>query len=138
MHTLYLLRERPEDAERLLRALETDFAEDEELREYLLSCPKFGNNIPEVDDEAREIACRVSDMVNACKNYLGNAFRADWSSPTTHMTYGYWVGALPSGRVAREMLNYGVDPLYGSAESGMGMRVLSNMKLPCEDRKSVV
>lgn len=128
----HLLRERPEDAERLLRALETDFAEDEELREYLLSCPKFGNNIPEVDDEAREIACRVSDMVNACKNYLGNAFRADWSSPTTHMTYGYWVGALPSGRVAREMLNYGVDPLYGSAESGMGMRVLSNMKLPFE------
>ncbi len=128
----HLLRERPEDAERLVRALENDFAEDAELREYLLSCPKFGNNIPEVDDEAREIACRISDMVNACKNYLGNSFRADWSSPTTHMTYGYWVGALPSGRVAREMLNYGVDPLYGSAESGMGMRVLSNMRLPFE------
>ena len=128
----HLLRERPEDAERLVRALATDFAEDTELREYLLSCPKFGNNLPEVDEEARAIACRVSDMVNACKNYLGNSFRADWSSPTTHMTYGYWVGALPSGRVAREMLNYGVDPLYGSAESGMGMRVLSNMKLPFE------
>ncbi len=128
----HLLRERPEDAERLVRALATDFAEDAELREYLLSCPKFGNNLPEVDEEAREIACRVSDMVNSCKNYLGNSFRADWSSPTTHLTYGYWVGALPSGRVAREMINYGVDPLYGSAESGMGMRVLSNMRLPFE------
>ena len=28
------------------------------------------------------------------------------------------------------MLNYGVDPLYGAAESGLGMRMLSNMELP--------
>ena len=28
------------------------------------------------------------------------------------------------------MLGYGVDPLYGEASSGMGFRMLSNMKLP--------
>lgn len=125
-----LLRDRPGDADRLIAALKTDFADDPELREYLLACPKFGNNLPEVDREAAEIANRVSDMVNHAKNYLGNPFRADWSSPTTHLTYGYWVGALPSGRPARDMLNYGVDPLYGAAESGLGMRMLSNMELP--------
>ena len=126
----HLLRERPEDADRLLDALRTDFKDDPELREYLLSCPKFGNNLPEPDQEAAEIANRVSDMVNRSLNYLGNPFRADWSSPTTHLTYGYWVGAMPSGRKSRDMLNYGVDPLYGSAESGLGMRMLSNMQLP--------
>ena len=30
------------------------------------------------------------------------------------------------------MLGYGVDPLYGSAENGLGFRMLSNMKLPFE------
>ena len=30
----------------------------------------------------------------------------------------------------REMLNYGVDPLFGDASSGLGFRVLSRMKLP--------
>ena len=126
----HLLKERPQDAERLVKALANDFEGDDELREYLLSCPKFGNNIPEVDNEAAEIANKISDLINSTKNYLGNDFRADWSSPTTHLTYGYWVGALPSGRPARDMMNYGVDPLYGSAESGLGMRMLSNMALP--------
>ncbi len=127
-----LLRERPGDAQRLIDALKNDFKDDEELREYLLSCPKFGNNIPSADKEAADIACRVADMVSSQKNYLGNPFRADFSSPTTHLTYGYWVGALPSGRKARDMINYGVDPLYGCAESGLGMRMLSNMELPFE------
>src|SRR5690606_3428640 len=88
------------------------------------------NNIKEVDEEAKEIATRISDMIASKKNYLGNPFRPDWSTPTTHLLYGYWVGATPDGRKAREMLNYGIDPLYGEAQSGMGFRILSNMQLP--------
>jgi formate C-acetyltransferase len=30
------------------------------------------------------------------------------------------------------MLNYGVDPLYGSAQNGLGFRTLSALKLPYE------
>ena len=127
-----LLAERPEDCENLLAALRSNFEGHEELHAFLKAAPKFGNNIPSVDKEAAEIASRISDMVAAHKNYLGNPFRADWSSPTTHLTYGYWVGATPDGRAAREQLNYGVDPLYGEAAQGMGFRVLSNMCLPFE------
>lgn len=125
-----LLEERPQDADRLLRALRTDFAEDEELRQYLLMCPKFGNNLDRVDREAAEIASRVCGIVSSKKNYLGNPFRCDFSTPSTHLLYGYWVGATPDGRNAREMLGYGVDPLYGEAHMGLGFRVLSAMKLP--------
>lgn len=127
-----LLEERPEDADRLLEALRTNFEHDEELHQYLLECDKFGNNIEEVDNEAAEIAKRVADMVASKKNYLGNPFRPDFSSPSTHLTYGYWIGATPDGRKAREMMNYGVDPLYGDASGGLGMRMLSNRKLPFE------
>ncbi|MGN0802546.1 MAG: pyruvate formate lyase family protein [Candidatus Faecivicinus sp.] len=126
----HLLKERPEDCERLLRALRNDFADDPELREYLRACPKFGNNIPESDREAAEIAERVSDLVASLRNNWGNPFRPDWSSPSTHLTYGYWVGALPDGRKSREMLGYGVDPLFGDAQQGLGFRTLSAFALP--------
>ena len=104
----------------------------EELHAFLRSAPKFGNADPTADAEASAIAARVSDMVTAHENYLGQPFRADWASPTTHLTYGYWVGATPDGRRAREQLNYGVDPLYGEADRGMGFRMVSTLQLPFE------
>ncbi len=125
-----LLAERPEDADKLIAALNADFVGYEELRDFLKSAPKFGNGIEAVDNEAAEIASRISDLVRSQKNYLGNSFRADWSSPSTHLLYGYWVGATPDGRAARDMLGYGVDPLYGEAGNGLGFRTLSAMKLP--------
>lgn len=126
----HLLNERPEDAGKLIEACRNNFEGYGELREYLKACPKFGNNIPEVDREAAEIAGRVSDIVAGLRNYLGNPFRPDWSSPSTHLLYGYWVGATPDGRGSREMLGYGIDPLFSTADSGLGFRTLSTMQLP--------
>ena len=124
-----LLEERPEDCDNLLAALRKDYLGYEELQKYLLACPKYGNNIACVDKEAATIAERISVAVRSRKNYLGNPFRPDWSSPTTHLTYGYWVGATPDGRKARTMLGYGVDPLFGTAENGLGFRILSMFRL---------
>lgn len=126
------LKQRPSDCGRLLQALMNNFEQDEELLQFLQTCPKFGNNIESVDQEAHDVALKVSELIRSKKNYLGNSFRADWSTPSTHLLYGYWVGATPDGRKAREMLGYGIDPLYGDAQSGMGFRILSSMKLPFE------
>lgn len=126
----HLMKERPEDAQKLIDACRCSFEGYEELRAYLRACPKYGNNTPEVDQEAAEIAERVSEMVEGLKNYLGNPFRPDWSSPSTHLLYGYWVGATPDGRGSREMLGYGIDPLFSRANSGLGFRTLSTMQLP--------
>jgi pyruvate-formate lyase len=127
-----LIKERPEDAGRLLTNLGNNFKDDETLYQYLRACDKYGNNIPEVDQEAAQIATQVSRLIAAKKNYLGNSFRPDWSSPSTHLLYGYWVGATPDGRKSREMLGYGVDPLYGEASAGIGFRILSLKNLPFE------
>ncbi len=128
-----LLMERPEDAEALIKACAVDFEGYDELKQYLKSCPKYGNHIDACDNEAAEIVKRISDIVRGLKNNLGNSFRPDWSSPSTHLTYGYLVGATPDGRAAREMLGYGIDPLFGNADSGLGFRTLSTMKLPFAD-----
>ena len=128
-----LVKERPQDAGRLLEALRTNFENDPELRQYMMKAPKYGNNIAVVDDEAAEIARRVDAAVSSRKNYLGNPFRCDWSTPSTHLIYGYQVGATPDGRIARDQLNYGIDPLSGEAHQGLGLRILSAMKLPYEE-----
>ena len=127
-----LIKSEKFDSEMLLVALQKDFDGYENLHAFLVSCSKFGNNEVEVDEEAADIARKVSDLVQSQKNYLGNPFRPDYSSPSTHLIYGSLVGALPSGRRAKEMLNYGIDPLYGEASSGLGFRVLSTRKLPYE------
>lgn len=126
------IKKYPDSKEMLISAIQNNFEGYDKLREFLLSRPKFGNNIAVVDNEAADIANRVSDMLKSKKNYLGNCFRPDFSSPSTHLTYGYWVGATPDGRKSRDMLGYGVDPLYGEASNGLGFRMLSNMKLPFE------
>lgn len=127
-----LLKERPQDCARLLQALQNDFEGDMDLRRYLLDCEKFGNNLKTVDEETVTVANRISDLVRSQNNYLGNPFRPDFATPSTHLIYGSLVGAMPSGRKAKEMLNYGIDPLYGEAQHGLGFRVLSTRKLPYE------
>ena len=66
-----------------------------------------------MDEETAKIAEIIAQKVSSLRNYLGNPFRPDFATPSTHLTYGYWVGATPDGRHARTQLNYGVDPLYG-------------------------
>lgn len=123
----------PDGKETLVSALKSNFEGYEDIRRFLLACPKFGNNIAVVDEEARDVAVKVSRILRKKKNYLGNPFRPDFSTPSTHLTYGYWVGATPDGRRSRDMLGYGVDPLYGEASNGLGFRMLSNMRLPFEE-----
>ena len=125
-----LIAERPEDAQSLIDALKCNFEGYEELRDFLMSAEKFGNNLEKADNETAELTSKIADMVRAQKNYLGNNFRPDFSTPSTHLLYGYWVGALPCGRKSRDMLGYGVDPLYGEAQNGLGFRTLSLFKLP--------
>ncbi|MDD4000424.1 MAG: pyruvate formate lyase family protein [Bacilli bacterium] len=117
-------------AQDLRKALKANFKGYEDLLALLKTYPKYGNNIEEVDLEVRDIAINVSEMIRQKKNYLNNSFRPDFSSPSTHLLYGYHVGATPDGRSAREMLGYGVDPLYGEATNGLGLRMLSTYKLP--------
>ena len=129
----HYLKAHPDGWNRLVAAVKTDFAGEEALRAELRSYPKFGNNLEEPDREAAEIARRVSAAIRRRLNCLGNPFRPDFSTPSTHLLYGYWVGATPDGRKSRDMLNYGVDPLYGEASNGLGFRMLSNMSLPFEE-----
>lgn len=127
------LKAYPNNPDRLIDAIKDNFIHDPDIRAFLKKAPKYGNNIPSPDLLAQEISIKISDYIKSMKNYLGNGFRADWSTPSTHLLYGYWVGATPDGRASREMLGYGIDPLYGEATMGLGFRILSCMNLPFKE-----
>jgi len=116
-------------------ALQKNFDGYGELRHFLLSQEKFGNNCDEVDAIAVRLVNRVSDLVSNLENPTGNSYLADFSTPSTHLLYGYWVGATPDGRKSRAMLGFGVDPRPEADRSptstGAGPnRLLSAWKLP--------
>ncbi len=124
--------EHPELISEILPALRDDWKGHEELLKIVKSYDKFGNASKEVDDLAADIAFKVSKFLKSKKNYLGNSFRPDFSSPSTHLLYGFWTGASLDGRNSRQMLGYGVDPLFGEAQNGLGLRLASQFKLPYE------
>jgi formate C-acetyltransferase len=111
-------------------ALQKDFEGYGELRHFLSSQDKFGNNCDQVDAIAVQLVNGVSDRINNLKNPTGNNYLADWSTPSTHLLYGYWVGATPDGRTSRSMLGFGVDPRPEVDRGGLPNRFLSAWKLP--------
>jgi formate C-acetyltransferase len=113
----------------LIEALDADFEGYEELRRMLLAAPKFGND----DDAADEQSAWVQDA------YIGEVIRQE-NTRGGHMLpgqiplayyvpVGMGVGALPSGRKAREPLSDGIGPTRGNDVSGPTAIINSVAKL---------
>ena len=123
------LRHKIAAPEMLLAALRADFNGFETLRHFLENQPKFGCN----EEEADSITCRLQEIIcrkiSGLRNPAGAPFLADFSTPSTHLLYGYHVGATPDGRKARTSLGYGIDPLPQFERKGFLMRLLSQRKL---------
>ena len=126
----HFLAEQPGGADSLRAALRNNFADAPALRARLLAYPKYGSVLPEPDETAARIASVVSDKVYALRNPAGRPFMPDFSTPSTHLLYGYWVGATPDGRPARAMLGYGVDPRPEVTNSELTDQLLSERGLP--------
>ncbi len=117
-------------AEHIHAAVQKDFEGHEELQSFLQNQDKFGNNFDEVDSIAVRIAGNVGERIGRLRNPMGCPYLADWSTPSTHLLYGYWVGATPDGRAARTMLGYGLDPRPEAVRAELPERFLSAWKLP--------
>ena len=123
------LRHKIAAPEVLIAALRADFKGFETLQSFLANQPKFGCN----EEEADSITCRLQEIIcrkiSGLKNPAGASFLADFSTPSTHLLYGYHVGSTPDGRKARTSLGYGIDPLPQFERKGFLMRLISQRKL---------
>lgn len=86
--------------EELLRALACNFEGYNELQNRLLSCPKMGNNIAEVDGIASILMTFFSEYLKGKKNKFGGCYRPGTGSALEYIRAAGNVPATADGRKA--------------------------------------
>jgi len=98
----------------LLDALDTNFEDKEDIRQVLLSAPKFGNDDDYVDSIAHDLYERWQKVVSSLDAPYGHKYLSCAYSVSGHLPAGKRVMALPSGRLAGTSLADGsVSPCQG-------------------------
>lgn len=106
--------------ERLLKALETNFKEDEILRTMLLNkVPKYGNDVEWVDNLGAKWAGYFRNRLKNYTNYRGGLYHTGMYTVSAHVPMGENVGASADGRYAGTPLaDGGMSPVYGRDVNG--------------------
>lgn len=103
----------------LIKALENDFQECEDLRLMLQNTtPMYGNDIEDVDRLAGEMTDFAYDVIAGCKSWRGPHFISGLYPVSSHVPHGLVVGALPYGRRAGKALADGCSPNGGTDQEG--------------------
>jgi pyruvate formate-lyase/glycerol dehydratase family glycyl radical enzyme len=104
----------------LMEALDSDFegSRGEEIRQWCLAAPKFGNDIDMADWMVRDVGSFSGSVIHSFKNKY-TRIRIIRDGLSWHYFGGKGVGALPNGRKAWEPLNDGsLSPMRGMDKSG--------------------
>ena len=89
-----------------------------EIHDMIDEVPKFGNDIPEVDYFAREVAYTYSKPLQKYNNPRGGKFQAGLYPVSANVPLGGQTGATPDGRYAHTPVAYGVSPSAGKDVKG--------------------
>jgi len=112
-----------------IRILKSDYAGHEELRQEILSWPRFGNDTDDDDYTVRagNAFLDAVDSLDLKPNFL--AFGGFYSLERDN-TWREQVGATPDGRHAFEPFSENQSPTYGADKSGITSLLNSVSKLP--------
>ena len=103
----------------LIDALRNDFASEGALQQMLINkAPKYGNDVPAVDELATEFTDFVADEVGSYQGLFGCATINGLYPVSSHVPHGKVVAALPSGRRAWTPLADGCSPFHGYDRNG--------------------
>lgn len=97
-------------AEELVRAIKANFEGYNELRNYLLSCPKMGNNDDYVDSYGSLLMDIFARVFKEYKNVYGGCFRAGTGSAMEYLRSAEIVGATADGRYAKTPFGSSFSP----------------------------
>ncbi|MEN4042811.1 MAG: glycyl radical protein [Anaerolineaceae bacterium] len=119
-------------------ALENNFSgiEGERVRQTLLTAPKYGNDIDEVDALAVQVMNDYLEMVKpyrttrAGRGPIGCNYAGSTSNISANVPLGHAVCATPDGRKACEPIAEGVSSFHGTDSQGPTAVMRSVTKLP--------
>ena len=93
-------------------------ANGERILKLIDAVPKFGNDIPEVDAFARDVAYTYTKPLEKYKNPRGGMFQAGLYPVSANVPLGGQTGATPDGRLAHMPVADGVSPTAGKDVNG--------------------
>lgn len=114
-----VFKERSVSFEQLKAALKADFNGFEELRQKLLLCPKYGNDINSIDAKVADLMDFFSKTVNSLKMVDERGkFQCGFYSVMHHTLLGMKTGASCDGRHACTSLASSLSPVQGADKNG--------------------
>ncbi len=103
----------------LIEALNSNFRDDQKIRELLLhKSPKYGNDDPRSDELIPDIFDSFFMAVDGRPNTRGGMHRINLLPTTCHIYFGEKTGATPDGRKGPEPLSEGISPVQGMDTAG--------------------
>lgn len=118
------------DMDRLMKALGSDFAEDDWLLHVVRhQAPKYGNDDDRADDLMQRVFRSYHRMVTGRPNARGGHYRVNMLPTTCHVYFGEVIGATANGRHARKPLSEGISPSQGADVLGPTAVLRSAAKL---------
>lgn len=116
--------------EKMLSALQNNFADEKELQNKLLyETPKYGNDDDYADDITKLVFEIYFNSIDGRPNTKGGFFRINLLPTTSHVYFGSVTGATPDGRLAFEPLSEGISPVQGSDIHGPTSVIKSASKI---------
>lgn len=97
-------------AQELIGAIKADFEGCTELRNYLLSCPKMGNNDDYVDFYSGFLMDIFADVFSSYRNLYGGVLRPGTGSAMEYIWSAARVGATADGRHAKTAFGSSFSP----------------------------
>lgn len=101
----------------------------EEIHHLIDEVPKYGNDIPEVDYFARDVAYTYSRPMEGFRNPRGGQYQAGLYPVSANVPLGGQTGATPDGRYAHTPVADGVSPTAGKDVHGPTAAASSVAKL---------
>ena len=102
----------------LTAAIASNFEGYTELRNYLLSCPKMGNNDDYVDCYADMLMRIYEEEFRAYRNHKGGIFRPGTGSAMEYLWSSRYVGATADGRLAGTPFGSSFSPSISARING--------------------
>ncbi len=126
-----VFREKKLSLPALTEILKKNWEGEESLRlTCLKKLPKYGNNDPDADGLAKEIAEHAAARVIGRKNGRGGLFRFALFSVDWRIWAGKVCGATPDGRFAGEPLSKNLSASIGCDGSGVSALIASATRIP--------
>ena len=123
----------------LVEAMEDDWKGHAEMRQDFLNVPKFGNDVPEVDDMVARVYATMSEEIGRNVEWGGARWMALPESASAWSSVGPMMGPLPNGRRLGDCLyDGGVSPGAGFDKKGPTAVLRSVSKIDARQMKQML